>query len=286
MSVSTTVATLLADATQRLAAALQLDKREARIEARVLLSHALKVDHAWLIAHDRDAPTPAQQDAIASLITRRATGEPVAYILGEREFYGRTFMVTPEVLIPRPETELLVESALSLLAADLPFNVLDIGTGSGAVAISLALERPLWRIHAVDIDADALACAQRNAARLAANVTFGLSDVFAALDTRQFDLIVSNPPYIAEDDVHLDRGDLRFEPRLALASGPAGLDVIGRLVKQAPRYLTTSGYLLLEHGWQQDAAIQAELLAAGFESIHTRHDLAGLPRISGGRLSR
>ncbi len=286
MSVAITVAALLADATQRLAAALHLDKREARIEARVLLAHILKADHAWLIAHDRDMPTPAQQDAIERLIARRATGEPVAYILGEREFYGRTFMVTPDVLIPRPETELLVESALSLLAVDQAVNVLDIGTGSGAVAISLALERPLWRVHAVDIDANALACAQRNAARLAANVTFGISDVFAALDTRQFDLIVSNPPYIAEDDAHLSRGDLRFEPRLALASGPAGLDVIARLVAQAPRHLTACGYLLLEHGWQQDAAIRTELLEAGFESVHTRRDLAGLPRISGGRLSR
>lgn len=286
MSGSMTVATLLADVTQRLAAALQLYKREARIEARVLLSHALKVDHAWLIAHDRDSPTPSQMLDIEHLIARRVAGEPVAYIVGEREFFGHSFSVTPDVLIPRPETELLVETTLARLPKDRPAQILDMGTGSGCIAISLALARPDCTVTAVDASPAALSVAIANAARLHARVEFLLSDWFSNLQGRQFDVIVSNPPYIAQDDAHLSLGDLPCEPPSALAAGTDGLDDIRRIVASASRHLQPGGFLLLEHGWDQGDAVRTLLENAGFMQTLTLADLAGLPRIGiGGELS-
>lgn len=273
------VAALLAEATQRIATARALEPREARLEARVLLAHALGVDHAWLIGHDRDIPTPAQQDLITTLICRRAEGEPVAYILGEREFYGRRFKVTPDVLIPRPETELLVDAALERLPQDRPARILDLGTGSGCIAISLARERPDCQITAVDVSPAALAVAADNATELGAQVHFKLSNWFSALPAVQYDLIVGNPPYIEQDDEHLRRGDLPWEPAHALASGNDGLVAIRRIAADSPRFLLPGGTLLLEHGWHQSEAVQSLLRQAGYRRTMPRQDLSGVRRI-------
>ncbi|HRK78074.1 MAG TPA: peptide chain release factor N(5)-glutamine methyltransferase, partial [Thiobacillus sp.] len=202
------VAAWLNAATVRIAAAQGLEKREARLEARVLAAFAWKVTPAWLIAHDRDTPTDAQIAAADALLTRRLAGEPIAYLVGAREFYGRPFEVSPAVLIPRPDTELLVELALAHAPPGQAVEVLDLGTGSGCIAVTLALERPLAQVTALDRSPAALAVAQRNAARLDAHVEFLSSDWFAALGGRRFDLIVGNPPYIAAGDPHLGRGDI------------------------------------------------------------------------------
>lgn len=278
-----TLAGLLPQAAQRLAAALVLDRAAARIEARALCAHALGVDAAWLLAHDLDPLCTDQAEAIERLIARRERGEPVAYLTGTREFHGREFAVTPDVLIPRPETELLVDLALQLAPADRPIRVLDIGTGSGIVAITLALERPHWQVSALDVCPRALALARANAARLGAPVHFLLSDLFANVGETRFDLIVSNPPYIAEDDPHLGQGDPRFEPVLALVSGNHGLALIERLIHAAPRYLNRGGALLMEHGWQQAEQVRAGMRSAGYHDIVSRRDLAGWSRVTGGR---
>lgn len=274
----------LAAASARLQQALHLDRREARLEARVLAARALGVERAWLIAHDRDVLGRSQIDAIEALIARRVAGEPVAYILGAKEFYGRTFKVTPDVLIPRPETELLVEAALERLPKDRPARVLDLGTGSGCIAISIALARPDCKVYGVDVDKPALAVAQDNARTLGVRgVDWLQSDWCEGLGTRKFDMIVSNPPYIAEQDIHLQQGDLRFEPDQALASGPDGLDAVRAIVAQASFRLFPLGWLLLEHGFDQSQACQAELQRAGFTGIETLSDLAWLGRVSLGQ---
>jgi release factor glutamine methyltransferase len=279
MNAGVTIASLLAEATQRIATANALEPREARLEARVLLAQALNVDHAWLIGHDRDIPTSAQQHRIAQLVHRRTEGEPVAYILGEREFYGRRFKVTPDVLIPRPDTELLVDAALERLPQDRPARILDLGTGSGCIAISLALERPGCHITAVDISPAALAVATQNAAELGAQVHFLLSNWFNALPALQYDLIVSNPPYIEQDDTHLRQGDLLREPTHALASGKDGLVAIRQIAADSPRFLLPGGALLLEHGWLQSEAVQSLLSQAGYRRTVPRQDLSGIRRI-------
>jgi release factor glutamine methyltransferase len=240
------VAGLLDDATARIASALGLERREARLEAQILISRAIGVNRAWLIAHGQDTPDPAQSAAIEALIARREQGEPVAYILGEKEFYGHLFKVNPEVLIPRPETELLVEAALERLPKDRPARVLDLGTGSGCVAISIALSRPDCEILAADASASAVELAKQNAIQLGAgNVRFLVSDWYSQLPTNSFDMIVSNPPYIASDDPHLSKGDLIHEPPHALASGPEGLDairiIVAALIPSAARRLAHSG---------------------------------------------
>lgn len=275
-----TVATLLPILTDRLAAALGLDRREARLETQILMAHALGVARAWLVAHDRDALSEPQANAIEALARRRERGEPVAYILGEREFHGRLFKVSPDVLIPRPDTELLVDAALSRLPADRPARVLDLGTGSGCVAVTLALERPLAEVLAVDVSPPALALARENARRLgAANIDCLLSDWYAAVGVKKFDMIVSNPPYIAMSDTHLARGDLRFEPRHALSSGEDGLDAIRAIVWGAANHLHNGGWLLLEHGHDQDSQVTTLLAEHGFVRIETLPDLAGLARV-------
>lgn len=273
----------IAHAARQLAEALALTPREARLEAQVLFAHGLGVDRAWLIGHDRDRLSSAEIGAVEALLKRRLAGEPVAYLLGEREFYGRPFQVTPDVLIPRPETELLVDEALARLPTDAAMNVLDIGVGSGAIAISLALARRNCQITGVDISEAALAVARANAEALHAQVEYCASDVYAALPGRRFHLIVSNPPYIAAADPHLQQGDLRFEPRHALASGKDGLDLIRRLVSEAPNHLESGGWLLLEHGFEQAPAVRARLAAAGFDHVYSTRDLAGHERVSGGQ---
>ena len=277
------MADCLAAACRQLAAALGLEKREARLEARVLAAHAWQVDHAWLIAHDTDPLTEAQITQFETLLTRRLAGEPVAYLVETREFYGRPFQVSPDVLIPRPDTELLVERALANLPPDQVADVLDLGTGSGCIAITLALERPLARVTAVDRSPAALAIAQRNAGILNARIEFLTGDWFDALAGRRFDLIVSNPPYIAAADPHLARGDVRFEPLAALAAGQDGLDDLRRLIRDACAHLRPGGALLLEHGYDQADAVVELLRQQGFEQISTLRDLAGLDRVSGGR---
>lgn len=275
----------LVAASRQLAAALGLEKREARLEARVLAAFAWNVPLAWLIAHDTDLPSDAQTAQFQALLSRRLAGEPVAYLTGTREFYARPFQVSPDVLIPRPDTELLVELALARIPPNQAIDILDLGTGSGCIAITLALERPLARVTAVDHSAAALAIAQRNAEILNARVEFLTSDWFDALAGRCFDLIVGNPPYIAAADPHLARGDVRFEPLTALASGHDGLDDLRRLTRAACAHLKPGGVLLLEHGYDQADAIQTLLRESGIPHPQSWADLSGILRVSGGELS-
>lgn len=274
---------LLAQAARRLAGTLGLEGREARLEAQVLAARALGVGRTWIVAHGRDALPREGVEAIAGLIERRAAGEPVAYILGEREFHGRVFRVTPDVLIPRPETELLVEAALERLPAGRPARVLDLCTGSGCIAISLALARPDLAVSAADLSEAALRVSRGNAATLGAKVEWHRGDLFAAYEGRRFDLIVSNPPYVAETDPHLERGDLRFEPRLALVAGADGLAVIQRLIDAAPGHLEADGWLLFEHGWDQAVPVLARMCARGYRDVVQLPDLQGHLRVTAGR---
>jgi release factor glutamine methyltransferase len=208
----------------------------------------------------------------------------VAYLVGVKEFYGLPFRVTPDVLIPRPETEELVEAALERLPQRETSKVLDLGTGSGCIAIAIARQRPAAQVTAVDSSSPALALARENAAALGVEVEFLQSDWFAALGGRRFDLIVANPPYVAADDPHLRQGDLRFEPRLALAAGADGLADLRRIVRAAPEHLRPGGWLLFEHGYDQTETCRDLLHSTGFAELVFRADIAGLPRIAGGRL--
>jgi len=285
------VADSLTAASRKLASTLGLEKREARLEARVLASHVWQVNHAWLVAHDTDPLGDTHVAAFESLLAQRLAGVPIAYLVGTREFYGRPFLVSPDVLIPRPDTELLVERALACIPPDQAVAVLDLGTGSGCIAITLALERPLARVTAVDRSPAALAMAQRNASILNARVEFLTSDWFAAfmpprvLAGQRFDLIVSNPPYIAVTDPHLARGDVRFEPLSALAAGQDGLDDLRRLTRAACAHLKPGGVLLLEHGYDQSDAVQTLLRERGIRHPQSWADLSGILRVSGGELS-
>ena len=279
------VAGLIDDASARISAALGLEKREARLEARVLAAFAWDVAPAWLIAHDTDPLTEAHTAQFEMLLARRLSGEPVAHLTGAREFYGRSFQVSPDVLIPRPDTELLVELALARMPPGRAVKVLDLGTGSGCIAITLALERPLAQVTAVDRSAAALAIARRNADILTARVEFLNSDWFAVLTGRRFDLIVGNPPYIAAADPHLTHGDVRFEPLNALAAGPDGLEDLRQLAAAAGAHLQPGGALLLEHGYDQADAVQTLLQSAGFRHVQSWPDLSGIRRVSGGDLS-
>ena len=267
-----------------LRAALALVPDEARIEVQMLLQHVLKVPRAWLLAHPEQILDEAQASAYGALLQRRQLGEPVAYILGEREFFGLNFKVTPATLIPRPETELLVELALQHIPARGRFRLLDLGAGSGAIALSIARNRPEAEISLIDASSASLDVARENAQRLnVSNVRFAQSDWFSALAGQRYDLIVSNPPYVAADDVHLTQGDLRFEPVSALASGVDGLDDIRRIVARAGRHLESGGWLLLEHGYDQAASVRALLQGNGFGDVFSAKDIAGLERVSGGR---
>jgi release factor glutamine methyltransferase len=261
-----------------------------RLDARALAEHASGRSRAWLIAHG-DEPVPrGQADAFRALAARRRAGEPLAYLVGWREFRGRRFAVSPAVLVPRPETEGLVDAALARLNPTgrdgAPPRVLDLGTGSGAIAVSIALERPGAALTATDASADALAVARSNAAALGAPpIDFRLGDWWAALpgDAAPFDLVVSNPPYVAAADPHLLDGSLRHEPPAALAAGREGLDAIDAIVAGAAARLAPGGWLLLEHGRDQGAAVRGRLASAGFEDVATLPDLQGLDRIALGR---
>ncbi len=252
-------------------------------DARVLLRTALGASAAHLAAHPEQALTDIESERYRAWVERRRAGEPVAYLTGEREFYSLAIKVTPAVLIPRPETELLVEAALELIAADAPVRVLDLATGSGCVAAAIGRHRPRTRVTAADISRDALAVARENAKAHGVEVEFIESDWFAALADRRFDLIVANPPYVAEGDPHLDEGDLRFEPRNALVAGADGLACIGAIVARADAHLVSGGWLLFEHGFDQAARCRDLLQRTGFQQVTSRRDLAGIERISGGQ---
>lgn len=252
------------------------------VEARVLLRAALGVSDAYLITHSGQALTGVQRERYFAWIDRRRAGEPVAYLTGFREFYSLDFKVTPAVLIPRPETELLVEAALERIPRDAPCRVLELATGSGCVAVAIALHRPRARVTATDVSRDALAIARENAARHGAGIELVESDWFAALAGRRFDLIVANPPYVAERDPCLAEGDLRFEPRAALVAGADGLACIRLIIAQARAHLDPGASLLLEHGHDQATRCRALLAQAGYRDVSSLRDLAGIERVSGG----
>ncbi len=264
-----------------------------RHEALLLLASASARTREQLIARSTETLAPSIEAAFVALVQRRIEGEPIAYLLGRREFYGRDFVVDARVLIPRPETELLVDLALECIArrtattSDRPLRVLDLGTGSGAIAITLALERPSIDITATDVSGDALEVAALNARQSGATVRFVQTDWLAAFDgiedrPEQFDLIVSNPPYIAAGDPHLFQGDLRREPRSALTDDADGLQAIRRIVADSIRHLRANACLMLEHGYDQAAQVRELLVESGFWQITSSRDLAGIERVTKG----
>lgn len=256
-------------------------------DARVLLAHVLQRAPAWLFAH-ADAPLDAAaRERFHALVDRREHGEPVAYLTGHRGFWTFDLMVSPDTLIPRADTERLVELALERAADRDGLRIADLGTGSGAIALALAAERPRAHVVAVDVSAAALAVARANAAALGlGHVVFRHGDWLASLAGERFHLIASNPPYIAEDDPHLGSGDLRHEPLGALASGREGFDAIEVIARGAPAHLHRDGWLLLEHGWTQGEGARARLGDAGFEEIATHRDLEDRDRVTLGRWPR
>ena len=287
-----------------------IEAKNAKLDVQLLLQHTLNVNHAWLISHENDALQANIRAVFEALLNRRLNGEPIAYILGAREFYGLNLKVTPDTLIPRPDTETLVEAALAkitlmvrqahherdLLAPVCPefvegrendeLRVLDLGTGTGAIALAIAKHRPQAHVTALDASQAALDIAIENAQYLnILNVKFILSDWFSALNTEKFDVIVSNPPYIEAADAHLKQGDLRFEPISALASGKDGLDDIRHIIKDAPPHLSPHGWLMLEHGYNQASKVAALLKQAGFSNMSHAKDLSGIDRVTIGRLA-
>jgi release factor glutamine methyltransferase len=255
------------------------------VDTRVLVMHALQMSRTQLITQDQHTLTVDEARRLSAMFERRLQGEPIAYITGEREFYGLLFHVTPDVLIPRPETELLVELALERLPQH--GAVLDMGTGSGAIPVALAHARADAAVTALDVCEAALAVARSNAARNKVNVEFLTSDWYAALasdvNVRRFDVIVANPPYIVAGDTHLFQGDLRFEPIDALTDHADGLSALRAIIAGAPAHLARRGWLLLEHGYDQADAVRTLLAARGFAEVQSWKDLAGIQRVSGGK---
>jgi release factor glutamine methyltransferase len=266
---------------QSATATLTLSSPSPRLDAEVLLMHVTGLARSALITRANEALTAEQAQRLQALLTRRARGEPIAYLTGQREFWSLELSVTPDVLIPRPDTELLVEQALARIPPNAAWTLADLGTGSGAVALALAKERPHCRVIATDISAAALAVARRNAQQLdIRNIEFRHGEWLAPLAGLVFDLIVSNPPYVAEGDAHLTHGDLRFEPQTALIAGHDGLAAIRRIATDAGAHLSFDGWLLLEHGADQGAAVARVLAAQGFATITGYTDLAGLDRVT------
>jgi release factor glutamine methyltransferase len=257
----------------------------ARLDAEILLAFVLDRPRSYLFSHASEKPDEERFHIFTGIVQRRIQGEPVAYITGRREFWSMDLVVNRHTLIPRPETEVLVEQALARLAPR-PSTVLDLGTGSGAIALALARERPGDRVSATDLSAEALGVARYNAARLQiSNVEFLQGDWFLAVTNRRFDLIVSNPPYVAAGDPHLELDGLPYEPQAALVAGLQGLDCLRHLVSQAPSHLLPGGQLLLEHGYDQAEAVADLLAANGFEDIRRHSDLGGIARVSSARLA-
>jgi len=256
---------------------------EARLDSQVLLAYALNVSRTWLFTWPDKALDGATLTAFNALIEERKSGTPIAYITGYRDFWSLRLKVTPDTLIPRADTELLVETALTLKNVEKPCDVIDLGTGTGAIALSLANECPSWRITATDINPKTLSVAEENAKALDLNVSFKASAWFDDIKER-FDLAISNPPYVESDDPHLQQGDLRFEPAGALVSGHDGLDDIRLLVQQALKHLNKGGYLLLEHGYQQAEAVCTLMADAGYIDIETHQDIEDRDRVTLGKI--
>lgn len=274
---ASTIDQIIRQATQQLTAS----SPSARLDAEVLLMHVTGLARTALITHSHEHLSAENEERLHALLARRMRGEPVAYLTGRREFWSMEFHITPDVLIPRPETELLVEQALHCIPENEAWTIADLGTGSGAIALAIARERPCCRVLATDISPAALAVARANARQLAiASIEFRSGAWLAPLDGEMFDLIVSNPPYVAENDPHLTAGDLRFEPHGALVSGADGLDAIRRIAADARRCLKPGGWLLLEHGSDQRAAVRELLIVHGYRSIRQHVDLAGLDRVT------
>jgi len=264
---------------------LELELPEASFEANLLCQQGLNVNRAWLISHESDTLEACQQAAFEALVQRRLNGEPIAYIFGSREFYGLQLKTTSATLIPRPDTETLVEAALERIPLHLTLDMLDLGTGTGAVALAVAQHRPHCEVTAIDASSNALSVALENAQALKLNnVRLLESNWFSSLTGEKFDVIVSNPPYIAQDDEHLQKGDLRFEPLSALASGKDGLDDIRKIIQDAPHYLHSNGWLMLEHGYDQAKAVAALLNERGFSKIAHAKDIAGTLRVTFGAI--
>jgi release factor glutamine methyltransferase len=254
-------------------------------EAKILLGHVLRRDRAWLAAHGDEPMTVDEVKDFDALARRRRGGEPVAYLTGRREFYGLDLEITPDVLIPRPETELLVELALARIDADSPAEILDLGSGSGAIALAIANERPNAAVLGADVSVAAVELARRNALRLnLGNATFIESDWFGAVPKKRYDAILANPPYVKAGDEHLSEGDLRFEPQRSLVAGTDGLTAIRIIVAGAATYLAPGAWLLIEHGYDQAEAVEAMLRDAQFRDVQSRRDLAGIPRTALGRV--
>ena len=267
-----------------LESSLCIDSTSARIEIQCLLQQALNVSRTYLFAHPEHLLSASEIKSYQMLLQRRLNGEPVAYILGEREFFGLNFLVTPDTLIPRADTELLVELALERIVSK--FRVLDMGTGSGAIALAIAHSCPEAEVFACDYSATALAVAKNNARRLnIENIHFFESNWFSNFYGQRFDIIVSNPPYIALDDKHLSEGDVRFEPFTALISGKDGLDDIRHIILRASTYLSSGGWLLLEHGYDQSIQLHDLLVSSGYKNIFSAKDLSGIDRCSGGQIA-
>lgn len=263
----------------------QYNNESARVDSELLLAHALTKTRTYLYAHPETLLTKSQLHVFQQLVARRSLGTPVAYLIGTREFWSLPLKVNEETLIPRPETELLVELTLTLMRHQPHARILDLGTGSGAIALALAKERNDWRIWACDCSEGALQTAKENAAHLGLlNICFWYSDWFSEIDIEQtFHAIVSNPPYIAANDPHLNEGDLRFEPSLALISGTTGLSAIEHIIKHSIARLEPKGLLLLEHGFDQKLAVASMLNDYGYEEIQCWQDLNGIDRVSGGK---
>lgn len=279
-----TVRTAWAEAQQRLIKTLSLDTNEAKFEAQLLLQNVLNVNRAWLLAHESDTLQDKIKTDYEALLARRLIGEPIAYIFGYREFFGLNLIVTPDTLIPRPDTESLVETALDKIPLETPFTVLDLGTGTGAVALAIAQNRPEAQVTAIDASSGALDIAKRNSNQLdLTQVDFRLSNWFSALEGERFNLIVSNPPYIEQQDTHLTQGDLRFEPMSALASGTDGLDDIRQIVNNCLLHLHPQGWLMLEHGYNQAHLVTDLMAQSGLIDITTIKDLGGNDRVTIGK---
>lgn len=262
----------------------QLQASESpRRDAEILLGFVTGKARTFILAFGETPLTGEQQEQLAGLLARRVRGEPVAHLIGEREFWSLPLFVSPATLIPRPDTECLVEQALARLPAA-PCRILDLGTGTGAIALALASERPDCQVTAVDLIPDAVALAQRNADHLGIrNIEIVQSRWFSALEGQQFSLIVSNPPYIDAQDPHLAQGDVRFEPLSALVAADNGLADLHTLIKEAPRYLLPQGWLLLEHGWQQGAAVREIFARYGWQQVETCRDYGDNERLTLGR---
>lgn len=256
----------------------------AWLEAEILLCHCLEKPRSYLRAWPERSLTRHQHACFADAVQQRQSGKPIAYITGHREFWSREFFIDDQVLIPRPETELLVELALNALPEQSGVKILDLGTGSGAIAVTLAAERPDADVTAVDISLGALDTARKNAEKFNLNnIRFNVSDWFDNIESEDFALIISNPPYLAVDDPHLHQGDLRFEPPTALISAGEGLTDLSTIIAHARKHLRNNGWLLVEHGYNQQQAVQGQFRRYGYHDIQTYEDLSAIPRVTVGR---